>query len=95
MNITFKTIIGKTIIVGITYMDKEEKIIKMIQYYGKIITADKEQGIVIKDSVSKEIFAVPPELSAIKIATPGEYILKSTGRVILNPDFLTTWICDI
>lgn len=94
MDITFKSIIGKKILVGITYMDKKGNVIKMAQYVGKIIEADESKGIVIEEYNSKEILAVPPQLSAIKVAEPGEYKLKSTGEIVKNPDLLTTWICD-
>lgn len=95
MEITFKSIIGKTILIGITYMDKEGNIIKMSQHVGKIIEADENQGIVIEESSSKKILAIPPQLSAIEIAKPGEYTLKSTEETVIDPDLLTTWICDI
>lgn len=95
MEITFESIVGKTIIVGITYMDKEGNAIKMSQYVGKIIEADENQGIVIEEKNSKEILAIPPQLSAIEIAKPGEYKLKSTGEIVVDPDLLSTWICDI
>lgn len=94
MEITFESIVGKTIIVGITYIDKEENIIKTSQYVGKIIEADENQGIVIEEKNSKEILAIPPQLSAIEIAKPGEYKLKSTGEIVVDPDLLSTWICD-
>ena len=94
MEITFESIIGKTIIVGITYIGKEENVIKMSQYVGKIIEADENQGIVIEEKNSKEILAIPPQLSSIEIAKPGEYKLKSTGEIVVDPDLLSTWICD-
>lgn len=92
MNITFKSIIGKRILVGITYMDKNENIIKLEQFEGNIIDADANKGIIIEKTKSKEIFELPPDLSSVKIAKPGEYRLRSTQEKVINPDLLTTWI---
>ena len=38
-----------------------------------------------------ENFALPPDLSSTKIAPAGVYRLCSTGEVVENPDYLTTW----
>ena len=35
---------------------------------------------------------LPPDPSLIQPAPPGEYRMRSTGEVITNPDFITTWM---
>ena len=46
------------------------------------------QSIKQKDGTD---FTLPPDLSSTKRARQGEYKLRSTGEVVVNPDFLATW----
>ena len=87
--ISFADLIDKTILIGLSYYTYDNKLIEQKQYYGTVIKADK-----IKISVklkNGEIFCLPPDLSSTRIASPGEYRLKSTGETVINPDYLTTW----
>ena len=36
-------------------------------------------------------FQLPPAPSVYYVAEPGEYRLRSTGELVVNPDFVTTW----
>lgn len=54
-----------------------------------VISADK-QGIVIKQC-SGELLPLPPDLSSTEKAAPGEYTLRATGEVVVDPDYLATW----
>ncbi len=87
--ITFSDILGKVILVGLTYYSDEDTIVNLEQYYGTVIESGK-QGICIKlnDGMIKKL---PPDLSSINAAPSGEYRLKSTGEIVVNPDFLSTW----
>jgi len=38
-----------------------------------------------------EEFTLPTDISTIKIAPPGENHFESTGEVVVNPDFMTSW----
>jgi len=38
-----------------------------------------------------EIIGLPPDLSSTQVAALGEYRLRSTGEIVVNPDYLTTW----
>lgn len=106
MKLTFKNIVGKTILVGVTFLENDGDFVSMIQFSGHIVSADKHKGIVIASENLKEViglipetslkssedtYALPPDLSSLQIAPEGEYRLKSTGEVFINPDFLTTW----
>ena len=66
MRLTFDELVGKTILVGVTYLDNTGTEIQKTQFFGTII-------------------------NAIRVASPGEYRLHSTGEVIINPDLLTAW----
>ncbi len=87
--ITFSDILGKVILVGLTYYSNDDTIVKLEQYYGTVIESSK-QGICIKLN-DGTIQKLPPDLSSINAAPLGEYRLKSTGEIVVNPDFLSTW----
>lgn len=91
MKLTFENVVGKTILVGITHLDNKGALIEQIQFFGTIISADEHKGILIKKEKNDEEFALPPDISSISVANPGEYRLRSTGEIIVNPDLLTTW----
>jgi hypothetical protein len=37
---------------------------------------------------------LPPEPDAFDEAVPGEYRLRSTGEVVVNPAFTTSWTVE-
>lgn len=84
-----ENMIGKTILVGMTFYNKNDEFAGQKQSWGKIV-AVTENTIYIKQS-DGENFEIPNDPSAIEAAKPGEYRLKSTGEVVKKPDFLSTW----
>jgi len=106
MKLTFKNIQGKSILVGITFLARDGSLLSMVQFSGKIIRANQKEGIVILSENLKAvlgfipassqkyddtIYKLPPDFSALQVAPEGEYRLKSTGEIVMNPNFLTTW----
>jgi hypothetical protein len=90
MKITYKNIVGKTILMGLTYLDENEEVLKQVQFYGTVTSADENQGIAILKANNKDFF-LPPDINSIVAAPAGEYKLRSTGEIIVDPDLLTTW----
>lgn len=89
--ITYDELIGKILLVGITYCTKDEEPIEQKQFYGRVTEAN-DLLVRIKQNSGEE-FDLPPDLSSTKRARPGEYKLRSTGEIVLNPDFFATWTC--
>ena len=87
--ITFSDLIGKTRLIGLTYYTADDEFIEQKQYWGTVIESN-ENRILVKLN-DGELFGLPPDLSSTKIAPPGEYRLRSTGEVVVDPDYLTTW----
>ncbi|MCD7731513.1 MAG: hypothetical protein LUI05_08490 [Oscillospiraceae bacterium] len=89
--LTFDEIKGKTILVGITYVENEKsgKIKGRKQFYGTI-TGAGVIGIKIRCHNGKDI-SLPPDLNAIRPAPKGNYRLFSTGEAVESPDFISTW----
>lgn len=73
--ITFEELIGKVLLVGITYYTQDNKFIEQKQFYGTVLEAN-ESIIRIKQKDESE-FYLPPDLSSTKRARPGEYRLRS------------------
>ena len=89
MKLKPKQIIGKHIIIGLTYLDSNENIVNRVQLHGDVISIT-DKKITIKLNTGEE-FTLPPDISSIEVAPPGDYRFKSTGEVIVNPDLMTTW----
>jgi hypothetical protein len=83
--------IGKHLLVGITYLDHEGKLLEQNQFHGEIVRINENEGIVIRLHDSDEEFKLPPSVKSLQPAPPGEYRLRATGEVVVNPDFITTW----
>jgi hypothetical protein len=85
-------LVGRYLLVGITYVDSNEKVLEKKQIHGRVIRASMTDGIVLKLEPSGEEFALPPSTESISPADPGEYRLRSTGEVVVDPDFTCTWL---
>ena len=66
--ITFETIKDKTVLAGITYINKSGKEIEKAQFYGRVVDAGIENGISILEDGKSNIINLPPDLSAIEAA---------------------------
>lgn len=84
-----RSMVGKHVIVGLTYCDHNDVVLERVQFHGELIGVD-EQLITIKLNNSEEV-TLPPDLSAFTEAPPGEYRLRSTGEVVTDPDLLAQW----
>lgn len=83
--------INKHIIVGITIKEHDGTFIEQKQMHGDIIRINEKEGIVIKLHNSYTEYKLPPYLDAVQVAPEGEYRFKSTGEIVINPDFMTSW----
>jgi hypothetical protein len=88
-------LIGKYILVGLTYQDKQGNFLYQKQLHGVIIAA-APNGITIalRGVNNGETWIMPPDLSNIEPANPGTYTLKSTNEVVENPDFYSNWFVN-
>ncbi|MDE6281550.1 MAG: hypothetical protein K2M15_07155 [Oscillospiraceae bacterium] len=91
MKVAVEDLLGKVLLVGITYYTLGGELIEQKQFWGTVVQAD-DQSIKIRQA-DGEVFALPPDLRAISPAAPGDYTLRSTGEVVTDPDFLSTWTC--
>jgi hypothetical protein len=86
--------VGKHLLIGIRYYQSnaaESVLIRQEQLHGEIVRANAKDGIVVKLANGEEK-RLPPDLALLEPATPGaEYRLKTTGEVVTNADYITTW----
>jgi hypothetical protein len=83
--------VGKTVLLGVTDLDHNEKLIGQHQWVGTILAFSNKEGIRIKLRNSDQPCGLPPDPRGIRKAKPGVYKLRSTGEEVVNPDYLATW----
>jgi len=68
-------LVGKYILIGITYFDSNGEIESIQQLHGIVKNALQEKGILIalKGVHQDEIWNMPPDTSSISVAEPGIY----------------------
>jgi len=88
------SLIGATILVGLTRRlptgDEQE------QFYGVVLAVTPSDGVMLRLGGERagQIHNLPPDLEAFEPAQPGEYRLRSTGEVVVDPDYVTSWTVD-
>lgn len=87
-------LVGKLMLVGLTYVDAYGDCARQEQFCGRVATADQASGIrlLLEGSRTGEIFDLPPDMRSIQEALPGEYRLRSTGEVVIDPDYTVTFL---
>jgi hypothetical protein len=89
-------LVGKYALIGLTFVDQDENVISQVQRHGRILEADASRGIAVRlvahgQHWDGEMYRLPPDLSAFVDAPPGEYRLRSTGEVVVDPDVTASW----
>jgi len=83
-------LIGKYVLVGVTYTDEADRPVDQRQFHGRVVRANAGEGSVPVQASGEEV-RLPPVLKALQKASPGEYRLRTTGEVVVNPDYTCTW----
>jgi hypothetical protein len=83
-------LVGKDILVGLTYLDTEGRVLRQEQFHGRIEEANKD-SIRVRTSDGGRRRWVPNDPAAIRPAPGGSYRLASTGQVVTDPTLLTSW----
>ena len=87
---------GKLLLVGLTYGGAGGTPGRQEQFWGRVTTVDRNAGIslTLKGSRDGEVFTLPPDTRPIHAAPPGEYRLRSTAEVVVNPDYTVTFFIE-
>jgi hypothetical protein len=89
-----KTLPGQLVLVGLAYFEVDaEEPFEQQQLFGRVVSADEREGILLslEGQRTGEQFNLPPDTRSFREADPGEYRLRSTGEVVVNPDFTVTF----
>jgi hypothetical protein len=83
------SLVGKSVLVGLTYVNATGEVEEQVQFFGHITSFDPTMVTITRDSGAD--FTLPPALESFKAAEPGEYRLRGSGQVIVDPDLISTW----
>jgi hypothetical protein len=86
-------LLGKKVLVGITDSTPDGTIEGYRQFLGQISDVRPKQGVLLKLQ-NGEFYWLPPDHRPLKKAPKGEYRLRSTGQVVVDPDYLCNWISN-
>ncbi|HZR24299.1 MAG TPA: hypothetical protein VFA59_11965 [Vicinamibacterales bacterium] len=84
------TVVGKHLLVGLTFVKYGGEVIEQKQLHGTVERINDLEGIVIR-LPDGTLYKLPPDLRGIKEAAPGVHRLRSTGEEVVNPDYVYTW----
>ncbi len=80
------TLSDRCVLVGITFLDSGGAPIEYFQTHGRVITASRDSIVLVRRN--GQLFMLPPGPQWLKAARPGDYMLRSTGEVVVDPDYL-------
>jgi hypothetical protein len=85
-----QALLGKMVLAGITTLSAEGEVLDQIQIVGTVSAFDPSRWIRLS-LPNHKTYDLPPDVRSFEEARPGEYRLRSTGEVIVDPDFVCRW----
>jgi hypothetical protein len=88
-----RELMGKHVLVGVTTLDHKGKLIEHKQFHGTVTRADPRDGfrLALLGEREEQFESLPPDTRAFVKARPGEYRLKATGELVVDPDYTAMW----
>lgn len=80
-------IVGKTLLIGLTFVDHQGKVLERYETHGKIESISAGLMSIARD---EGCFLLPNLAAGMPPAAPGVYTEKNTGAHVVNPDYLAT-----
>ncbi|MGE0153427.1 MAG: hypothetical protein AB7R90_12495 [Reyranellaceae bacterium] len=86
-------LLDSVVLIGLTFVDPQDNPVRQEQLWGKVVGVDREAGIQIelRGSNSGDDYWLPPDTRAFQPAAPGEYRLRGTEEVVVNPAYTGLW----
>ncbi len=90
-------LVNKTCLIGLSYFDTDQSLMKQDQLSGRVVSVDEKNGISLElyplDPETKKgrVFVIPPHLSPWFNAPAGDYRNADGEIMISNPDYFVTW----
>jgi hypothetical protein len=87
-------LVGAKVLIGITRSSADDS--DQEQMFGIVTSANPLDGFEVRLEGSRkgETYWLPPDLRNFSPAQPGDYRVRSTGEVVTNPDYLSTWVLE-
>jgi hypothetical protein len=85
-----RNVIGRRVLVGVTHRTMEDEVASLEQFHGIVDRVSRSEGLVLRLPGGGER-TIPPDLSRLEPAAPGDYRLKTTGEIVVDPDFTAMW----
>ena len=82
--------VGKHLLMSLTYLDPSGAVEHKSQLHG-VITRINEAIIAVERQDTGQEFTLPADLTALEVAAQGEYRLKPSGTVVVDPDYLVVY----
>lgn len=86
-----KSLLYKYVIIGLSYIDKNENVLETVQLHGRVMRINSAEGIVVHREDKQEEYKLPLDFDGFQLAQPGEYKLNMTGEIIVDPDYISSW----
>ena len=83
-------LLGSHLLVGLTYLRPDGGIASRLEFHGTVESVGQDL-VEVRRADNGEILTLPPAPEAYEPAPPGEYRLKTTGEVVVDPDFTCTF----
>jgi hypothetical protein len=89
-----EAMVGAVVLIGITRLHPDGN--RQEQMHGVIVSVDSREGFEISLGGARvgETYWLPPDPSCFERARPGQYRLRSTGEVIVDPDYISDWTIE-
>jgi len=81
---------GKVFLIGLTFIDNEGKLIEQYQTHG-IVSKLTDDGLIRIKRKDNSIFQMIYDKDTINKADKGEYRLRATKEVVIDPHYIMTW----
>jgi hypothetical protein len=83
-------ILGSHVLIGLTFLNAHGEVDHQEQLHGFVTHIDAS-AVEVQLWGSEETYTLPPDLRNYEPAAPGEYRLRATGEVVVDPDFISSW----
>jgi hypothetical protein len=82
------SLIGRTVLLGITILSSDGEELERHQLHGAIRGMETPYGLVV-ELAGGGLLDLPPTFALLDEAPPGDYRLRSTGEVVVDPNLMS------
>ncbi|HYY10351.1 MAG TPA: hypothetical protein VE781_05395 [Kineosporiaceae bacterium] len=76
---------------GVNVRSPDGQLLHREQFCGRVLAVADGTVVVERPHAPAQPAVLPADFAAYDEAAPGRYVLQTTGEVVVDPDFVTTW----